>query len=314
MNITTVSLEIKSHIKLSELELAKILETEVETLRKASLHLLEVGGKRIRPTLVFLSALCVNQDIEKVIKYAAVVEGIHLATLIHDDVIDESNVRRGMLSVNGKYGFKVAILSGDFILAKITHFLSLLENREPLRLMAEVIMRMAEGEVMQQEDLFKIVPIERYIVRCTNKTAKLISSSAFLGSIDVIEKRDIFAEFGLNLGIAFQIIDDILDFTGEMKKLGKIPGSDLKSGVVTLPVLLLSKKRKEVKMLLEEKLEDGINKIIEMVKNESVLKESFNFARYYSNRAIECLKELKINNVYTRTLMDYVKMLEERVS
>ncbi|AWB09397.1 MAG TPA: polyprenyl synthetase family protein [Thermodesulfobium narugense] len=314
MNITTIGLELKSYIKLSETELARILETEVDTLRSASLHLLEAGGKRIRPTLVFLSALCVNQNVEKVIKYAAVVEGIHLATLIHDDVIDESNVRRGMLSVNGKYGFKVAILSGDFILAKITHFLSLLENKEPVRLMAEVIMRMAEGEVMQQEDLFKIVSIERYIVRCTNKTARLISSSAFLGSIDVLDKRNIFAEFGLNLGIAFQIIDDILDFTGEVKKLGKLPGSDLRSGVVTLPVLLLSKKRREVEILLEKKLEDGINKVIEMVKNDNVLKESVNLARHYSNRAIECLKELGVNNIYTKVLMDYVKMLEERVS
>ncbi|AEE13660.1 Trans-hexaprenyltranstransferase [Thermodesulfobium narugense DSM 14796] len=314
MNISTIGLELKSHIKLSEIELARILETEVETLRNASLHLLEAGGKRIRPTLVFLSALCVNQDIEKVIKYAAVVEGIHLATLIHDDVIDESNVRRGILSVNGKYGFKVAILSGDFILAKITHFLSLLENKEPVRLMAEVIMRMAEGEVMQQEDLFKIVSIERYIIRCTNKTARLISSSAFLGSIDVLDKRNIFAEFGLNLGIAFQIIDDILDFTGEVKKLGKVPGSDLRSGVVTLPVLLLSKKSREVEKLLEKKFEDGINKIIEMVKNDNVLKESVDLAKYYSNKAIECLKELKINNIYAKTLMDYVKMLEERVS
>jgi geranylgeranyl pyrophosphate synthase len=252
--------------------------------------------------------------LDKVVKYAAVVEGIHLATLIHDDVIDESNMRRGMLSVNGKYGFKVAILSGDFILAKITHYLSLLKNKEPVSLMAEVIMRMAEGEVMQQEDLFKIVPVERYIIRCINKTAKLISSSALLGTIEVIEKRNIFAEFGLNLGIAFQIIDDILDFTGEMNKLGKLPGSDLRSGVVTLPVLLLSRKSKEVKLLLEKKLEDGLDRIIEMVRNENVIKESVNLAKQYSDRALECLSELNINNIYSKTLIDYVKMLEERVS
>jgi heptaprenyl diphosphate synthase len=314
MNAITVKLELKSHIKLSEIELSRILETDVYTLKKSSLHLLEAGGKRIRPAIVFLCALCMNQDLDKVVKYAAVVEGIHLATLIHDDVIDESNMRRGMLSVNGKYGFKVAILSGDFILAKITHYLSLLKNKEPVSLMAEVIMRMAEGEVMQQEDLFKIVPVERYIIRCINKTAKLISSSALLGTIEVIEKRNIFAEFGLNLGIAFQIIDDILDFTGEMNKLGKLPGSDLRSGVVTLPVLLLSRKSKEVKLLLEKKLEDGLDRIIEMVRNENVIKESVNLAKQYSDRALECLSELNINNIYSKTLIDYVKMLEERVS
>lgn len=216
-------------------------------LVQAADQIFGAGGKKLRPAIVFLAsrATCActgKRDItEQHRRLAEIVEMIHTASLVHDDVLDESSVRRGAPTVNRKFGTKVAVLVGDFLFAQSSWFLAKLDNLEVIKLISQVIADFANGEISQQQKVFDTsMTLEEYMDKNFYKTASLIAAScksAAVFSDCSQDVKDSMFEYGRHLGLAFQVIDDILDFTQTAEQLGKPQGQDLASGNLTAPVL-----------------------------------------------------------------------------
>ncbi|NLK52287.1 MAG: hypothetical protein GX295_07565 [Syntrophomonadaceae bacterium] len=204
-------------------------------------HLFNAGGKKIRPTLVFLSASFQPYDRESLIDTAAAVELIHMASLIHDDIIDTAAQRRGQETINHKWNNLTAVLTGDFLFATAFNRLTVTGNYPVLLLLCQSIQQMCEGEINQARQTFNYHQSEfDYFKNIYQKTACLFAASCQAGAITAcLPKEQITAmeQFGLYLGYAYQIIDDLLDLIGDPQELGKPTGSDLKQGILTLPVL-----------------------------------------------------------------------------
>jgi all-trans-nonaprenyl-diphosphate synthase len=213
-------------------------------LYAAAEHLFGAGGKRIRPAIVLLLARATTPDHEilpKHLRLAEITEMIHTASLVHDDVVDESAVRRGVPTVHSRFGNRVAVLAGDFLFAQSSWHLANLDNLAVVKLLSRVIMDLAEGEIQQGLNRFDTtLSIEAYLQKSYYKTASLIANSCksvgVLSGVPETMAEQLY-QYGRHLGLAFQIVDDVLDFTGSTDVLGKPAGSDLKSGNLTAPVL-----------------------------------------------------------------------------
>lgn len=222
----------------SEEQLSKILSDS--PLPGLGLNLIGSGGKRLRPALVLLSASFGARPTEEAIKIAAAVEILHLATLVHDDIIDCSTHRRGLPTINARLGDAVAILAGDYCYA---HFLSLMSScRETiLRSLSNVLLDMIRGEFYQRAASYDTHDKkEGYLRRVAYKSASFLANCCLLGAQQVDTRFELAASlklFGYSLGIAFQISDDLLDFCGDPDRLGKPTGLDLSTGVQTLPII-----------------------------------------------------------------------------
>ena len=200
------------------------------------------GGKRLRPMLMLLCAnaktSCPN---ERTMPLATALELIHTASLVHDDIIDTSKKRRGVETANSKYGAQIAVLIGDYLFAKAFQLVA--ENNYDAQvqlILSKLVKNLCIGEIMQDRSLFAVPTMAEYYRRINLKTAIFLSSCCKLGAIvSELDRRDVesLAAYGTSLGLAFQIIDDVLDFVGDEKVTGKPHGGDLKSGVITLPVI-----------------------------------------------------------------------------
>ncbi|MCR4399121.1 MAG: polyprenyl synthetase family protein, partial [Firmicutes bacterium] len=214
------------------------IESGDRLFREPAVHLMEAGGKRLRPALVLLSALCYDYDSRVVVPAAAAVEMIHMATLIHDDIMDDSCTRRGRPTVNSIWGVRTALLTGDYLFAKA---FVLLSRAGPgvVRLMSRTVHEMCLGQAREIES--GAVPDEReYFERIERKTAAFMSACCALGSRLAGAPRRATAalsRYGRLLGMAFQITDDLLDIVGDARTLGKPVASDLRQGIITLPVI-----------------------------------------------------------------------------
>lgn len=235
--------DLKSDIDVIEKELEKALNSSSHLLNDASLHLLQAGGKRIRPVFVLLCAKFGHYDIEKLKNVAVPFELIHMASLVHDDVIDNSDLRRGRPTVKSQWNNRVAMYTGDFIFARALEYITNIENPVAHQILAKTMVELVNGEVIQIEDKFQLnQSLKDYFRRIKRKTALLIESACELGAVASDTKsKDIIhlKRFGYFVGMSFQIIDDILDFTSTDQALGKPAGSDLIQGNITLPILLL---------------------------------------------------------------------------
>jgi geranylgeranyl pyrophosphate synthase len=207
---------------------------------EASRHLVEAGGKRFRPLLVLLAAQFGDPSAAGVIPAAAVVELTHIATLYHDDVMDEAALRRGTQSANSRWNNTVAILTGDFLFARASDLLADL-GPEAVRIQARTFERLVVGQIRETvEPEAGADPIEHYLSVVADKTGSLISTSGRFGALLSGAEEcvvDIFIQFGERIGVAFQLADDLLDVASESEQSGKTPGTDLREGVPTLPVL-----------------------------------------------------------------------------
>jgi geranylgeranyl pyrophosphate synthase len=216
--------------------------SEVEALREAAQHILEAGGKRLRPRLTLLSALAAGGCAERAIPLAAACELVHTATLVHDDIVDESDSRRGRMAVRFFFGNSASVLMGDFLVVRAFSLIAADPERRLWTLLADTIARMCEGEVLQlcvRGDTAVTSDVYETIIGC--KTALLMSTCCRFGGLvgpTSPETVETLGRFGHQLGMAFQIQDDILDFTGDEAVLGKPVGSDLRERKVTLPVIL----------------------------------------------------------------------------
>ncbi len=230
-------------------------QAQHEVLAEASAHLIQAGGKRFRPTLVLLAAQFGNPQDPRVVPAAVAVELTHLATLYHDDVMDEADVRRGSVSANSRWGNTVAILTGDYLFARASQILADL-GAEAIRIQAETFCRLVTGQISETvgarpgED-----PLEHYLGVVTEKTASLIATAGRFGAMFSGASPDVVSQITpvcASLGIAFQLTDDILDVASESEQSGKTPGTDLREGVRTLPMLhALRSARREDGRLVE---------------------------------------------------------------
>jgi len=245
----TVTRLIADDLTKLESTIQQLITTKIGFIKEIVNHIIRSGGKRVRPILIILTArLCGYKD-EKHIPYAAIVEFIHTATLLHDDVVDNAQTRRGSSTANTVWGNEPSVLVGDFLFSKSFELMTHNGNEEILRIMSEATTALAEGEILE---LLKTCDAdtteEEYLEIINNKTASLFSAAcevgAILGKVDQ-KKRLALKDFGYNLGMAFQLTDDVLDYISYDAVLGKRVGTDLKEGKVTLPLIYALKSSTE---------------------------------------------------------------------
>ncbi len=267
-------------------------------LGAAAEHLFEAGGKRIRPAIVFLVSRATMSDRDLSNRHrrlAEITEMIHTASLVHDDVVDEADLRRNVETVNNLFGNKIAVLAGDFLFAQSSWYLANLDNLQVVKLLSEVIRDFAEGEILQGLNRFDIdASIDNYLDKSYYKTASLIANSAKAAGVLSDSSREVtqnLYDYGRNLGLAFQIVDDILDFTASTELLGKPAGSDLASGNLTAPVLYALKEQPYLAILIEREFSESedLNKALELIRNSTGIEQARQLANHHTKLAAQSL-------------------------
>ena len=283
-------------LDLVEDELSRNFQSQIVTIHEVGEHILGGGGKRLRPALLLLTSQMLRYDGYRDVIYAAVVEFIHTATLVHDDIIDEADVRRGRTSINFRWGNNLTVLVGDYLYTHSMNMALAEGNLEILRLLSNVTIRMIEGEILGLEQNGRAdLSIEDYFDIVSRKTAALFGACcripAYLVDVPESSASSLF-NYGLNLGICFQLIDDLLDFTSSTEILGKPALSDLKEGKLTLPLILAlpratARERDIIAQVASLKSFDGVDssEIIAIVNKYDALEQTREYARNYANRA-----------------------------
>ncbi|OGO77944.1 MAG: hypothetical protein A2Y23_04325 [Clostridiales bacterium GWB2_37_7] len=274
-----------------EEQLKKALKTRNKTVQNALIKLQQSGGKRLRPVLTVLGATFGNYDASTVIPLAASLEVIHMATLIHDDIIDDTKLRRGSETLHSMLGRDVAVYTGDFL---FTRAFMLIADIAEVKLMKDISKGMAyicDGEIDQNEQRYsKATTVKQYLKRISGKTAALFALSLASGGYKTGCSKRITNKLGVigkDIGMAFQIIDDILDFTGSESKIGKPAFNDVIQGVYTLPVIfaLNSKYKAETEAALDKMQQDAGNSLKEVLEKAGVIDKARKIAMRYVEKA-----------------------------
>lgn len=289
------------YIKEIEAELLDLLSDSRGTMNKMCNHILKAGGKRLRPLLVLHSGLIFSKMSDELLKAAAAAELIHMASLVHDDIIDEADLRRGQASINSKWGNHFGVLCGDYLFARAFGILSNNRLISSMDYMVEAIQNMCNGEIMQADDRFKTnINIKTYYDRIAKKTAVFLKccckSGAAVGGADK-DQLNALGKYGLNLGFAFQIVDDILDFCGSVEVMGKPKMEDLRQGNFTLPVIMLLNSKQHSawlkKALSEEKYTDSLlDNIASALEDSGAIEKSLAIACSHIDKARAWLESL----------------------
>ena len=313
--------QIESNLELVETELLEATKHTDPVLQNAARHLVEAGGKRVRPVLVLLTSLLGDGATQRVIDAAAIVELTHLATLYHDDVMDDAPTRRGVPTAQHVFSNSIAILIGDLLLARAS-ILSTQLGLEAITMQANTFERLCIGQLnetvgaTQSEDA-----IQHYIQVLADKTGSLIAASAKLGvmmSNAPHEYLEPLEEFGEKIGVAFQLIDDVIDIS-EAGPSGKTPGTDLRAGVPTMPVLLLRKRAStdaSAAALLAEidgdlGSDERLAEVVSKLRNHPVADEAFEEAKRWANEAIAALDALPEGQT-KRALIHFAQAVVDR--
>ena len=273
-------------------------------------YVVKEAGKGIRPALTLLSGKFYKYDLTYLLPMAVSVELMHNATLVHDDAIDNAVVRRGQPTINRIWGDEIAVLMGDYLFAKAGEFVADTQTPRAVKLFSQTLATISSSEITQFLGAFKLEPSrENYFHRIYGKTASLFSLATESGAIlsqAPEESVAILKEYGDNLGTAFQIVDDILDFTSTEEAMGKPVGSDLTQGTLTLPAMLLMERYPEdnpVKRLFETGDKKNVALAIEMVRNSSIIEECYQVASEYCAKACRNLNLLP-ENTTRQALLD----------
>jgi octaprenyl-diphosphate synthase len=277
------------------------LSSEVALINQISHYIVSAGGKRIRPRLVLLVAAALGFEGPERFELAATVEFIHTATLLHDDVVDESALRRGRETANALFGNAASVLVGDFLYSRAFQMMVSTGRMRVLEVLADATNVIAEGEVLQLMNMHDPdLSVDDYLRVIRYKTAKLFEASAQLGAVladasPAIESA--CADFGRALGTAFQLVDDLLDYEGDTQSLGKNVGDDLREGKPTLPLLLAmergtAQERQLVRHAIEHGEADKLAEIVAIVRRVGAIEATRDAARAEAGKARTCILQL----------------------
>ncbi len=277
------------------------LQSDNRSILEVSTHLLRAGGKRIRPALVLLSGRLYREDHPALTAVAAAAELIHTATLVHDDTVDKAQLRRGIPTINAGWGEHMAILMGDYLFARAFAMLAETGDNRAVRIMADVVFQMCVGEIEQWARVFEPDQGElAYLDGIYKKTAYFIAECCRLGAVlggAPAEEERALRDFGYGVGMGFQIIDDILDLAGDTERFGKNIGGDLRSGVVTLPVLyalIHSPQRRRIAEIIRGRAvgDREVAEIRALLERCGGFHYAFKVAERYTAHARRCLNRL----------------------
>jgi len=289
-------------------------------LRAALHHLLGAGGKRIRPTLVLLTGNMLGADPDKLITLAAAVELLHTATLVHDDLIDGALLRRGNPTLNARWSPASTVLTGDFIFARAAKLAAETDCLPLMRLFAETLAIIVNGELTQLFSSRDIANRENYNQRIFAKTASLFEMSARgAAMISPVDEATVetMQDYGYQVGMAFQIVDDILDFNGEQAEVGKPVGSDLLQGLITLPTLHYIEDHPDdpnIRPLLEGNYSVGqkqMNRLVQSIRKSDAISRSMNEAQKYVAEAVRALTDMPVGTE-RQALEDLARYIVDR--
>ena len=285
---------VKNDLILMEAELLSVIHSPEELITDMSKHLVEAGGKRLRPALYFMCAQKKVLETEKLVTLAVAIELIHMATLVHDDVIDNSDIRRGRPTANSCWGNHSSVLIGDYLFSKAFSVVANKVSNQKLKVLTDVICTMCEGEINQNRSTFNADQVQNdYLGRIAQKTAVFIAASCELGALAAqLPSNEVqaFREYGYALGMAFQITDDILDVTASAEQLGKPVGNDLRQGIVTLPVIYAlnnSPHSAELREIVQNPnmSEDKVKRGLAIIHETEAVEYCYNLVNHYINTA-----------------------------
>jgi len=301
-----------------EQKMREVSQVEYEHLSAMLDNLLKSGGKRLRPALVLFSTKFYPTALEKTISLAASVEMLHTATLVHDDMIDNSLVRRGNPTLNATWNRGATVLAGDFLFAVAAGLAAETENVRVMSIFAQGLMTICSGELRQIFNSQGRLPTrEEYYQRIYSKTASLFAASMEAGAVlSGAPEPEVQAlrEYGRTLGMAFQIVDDVLDFVGDERELGKPVGSDLRQGIVTLPVLYFHEMHPTDNALtkaLNDPGEEEVRAVVATIKESGAVESALDEARTFTRRSRESLQILP-HNEYRQAMLDLANYVVER--
>ncbi|QHI96385.1 polyprenyl synthetase family protein [Aristophania vespae] len=297
------------------------MQSPVALIPQLAAHLIAAGGKRLRPLLTLASArLCgyeAGPDHQRHVGLAACVEFIHTATLLHDDVVDESTLRRGLESANALFGNKASVLVGDFLFARSFQLMTADGSLQVMAILSDASATIAEGEVLQmttQNDLS--TPVERYLEVIHGKTAALFAAACRVGAVVAgkgKKEESALEIFGTNLGMAFQLVDDALDYAADQQVLGKTVGDDLREGKITLPVLAAyaagsdeDKKFWERVIEASDQEESDLDHALKLITQTGAIKATLDKAAEYAEAAVKALEifpDSELKDLLARTVL-----------
>lgn len=322
-NATTQALElIQPDMQRVDHVIGERLSTDVPLVREVAQYIISAGGKRLRPALLLLVSGALGCEDPDRHTLAAVVEFIHTATLLHDDVVDESTLRRGRETANERFGNAASVLVGDFLYSRAFQMMVDVNQMRVMQVLSEATNVIAEGEVLQLMNMHDASLDEAAYLRVIrSKTAKLFEASARLAPILAgapAEVEELCATYGQALGTAFQVIDDVLDYEGDAELLGKNLGDDLREGKVTLPVICALRHGTEAQnALIRQAIEHGdvahLDEILNIIRQTGALDMARQSAMAEAQRAIDAAQQLPANQ-YREALLQLAAGLQERRS
>ena len=278
-------------------------EDQHPDLRSALEHLLAAGGKRIRPTLGLLVGNMLGAPEDKLVTLGASVELLHTATLVHDDLIDGALLRRGMPTLNARWSPAATVLTGDFLFARAATLAAETDYLPLMKLFSETLATIVNGELTQMFSARGVIERDNYYNRIYAKTASLFEMSSLAATMVATEDQDVrdsMKAFGYEVGMAFQIVDDILDFTGDQSTVGKPIGSDLLNGLVTLPAIYYAEEHPDNEDVLS--LPDGgwkdterVQRLVDGIRKNGAVEKAMNEARQAVSRALSTLEDAPVS-------------------
>ncbi|MEI7474033.1 MAG: polyprenyl synthetase family protein [bacterium] len=322
--LNDILITVKPELDSLERKLIQELSGNNPFLNKITEHIIQAGGKRLRPALVFLFSKAFNGSFvsSNHLRLAIASELIHTATLIHDDIIDEADERRGIQTINSKWSDKAAVIAGDYLLAKSLKNLALTKNVNVIEIFSNILSEICEGEITQNSEKYQIPLLESYIEKSKRKTAMLFiactEGSAVLSPNSNNLKIKTARDYALNFGIAFQIIDDVLNYMTQNNEADKPVGSDLFNGIITAPAIFAVEEYAEKgDFILKNLIENGLNSseefdlALELILNTQGINKSIKLAEEYSQKACQSIETLEENEI-KQTLTDLAQFVINR--
>jgi octaprenyl-diphosphate synthase len=299
-DLTQIFEPIREDLEAVDREFARQIESRVALIPEMGRYIQDSGGKRVRPAVLLMAARLSGYRGDRAVLYASVVEFIHTATLVHDDIVDGADLRRGRLAVHSRWGNDITVLLGDYLYIKSMAMALTQDSLEIIRLLCDVTLRMIEGELYQLTKTGDVdITEEEHFEIIRRKTAFLFGGCAeiggMLGGVSP-EGEKALREYGFNLGIAFQLVDDLLDYTADAVRLGKPVGGDLREGKVTLPIILLLRRGgNSADRLIRDAVRDRAvssdqwRELLRLLREHRSTDLAHARAREYANRAKDCL-------------------------